>query len=131
LTARSAPSAARLFIALNSVVIAFQLALVAGVPWGHLTMGGAYPGSLPTRMRLAAAASGLLLLAFSAVVATRAGLILPARRRLARRLIWGVVAYMVVGTVANAATPSYWERVIWLPVVLVLAGCSLIVARAE
>jgi hypothetical protein len=126
-----APRAARLFVALAVVVIAFQLALVAGVPWGQLTMGGAYAGVLPARMRFVAAVSALLMLAFSAIVATRAGLVLPARHPLSRKLVWGVVAYMVVGIVANAATPSYWERVIWLPVVLVLAGCSLTVARAK
>ena len=51
-----AAAAARVFIGLNAVVIAFQLALVAGAPWGALTMGGTFPGQLPTRMRAVALA---------------------------------------------------------------------------
>ncbi|MDB4887018.1 MAG: hypothetical protein JWN79_2456, partial [Gemmatimonadetes bacterium] len=33
--------AARIFLVLTAVVVAFQLALAAGAPWGDLTMGGA------------------------------------------------------------------------------------------
>jgi hypothetical protein len=121
--------AAKIFLALVVVVIAFQLALAAGAPWGELTMGGAFPGTLPLRMRVAAVGSAVLLAAFGAVVAARAGLALPRWRRAAGRLIWVVVAYAVVGVVLNAATPSARERMLWLPVALVLAACALAVAR--
>lgn len=123
--------AARIFIALTAVVIAFQLALVAGAPWGELTMGGAFPGQLPLRMRAAAAGSIILLSAFAAIVAARAGLALPRWRRASERLVWVVVAYTVVGVVLNAATPSARERMLWLPVALVLAWCAITVARAR
>ena len=123
-------AAAKIYIALTAVVIAFQLALAAGAPWGELTMGGAYPGRLPTPMRVAAAGSVLLLLACGAVVAVRAGLALLRWRRAARRLIWVVVAYMLVSVVLNAVTPSARERTLWLPVALVLAGCALVIARS-
>ncbi len=122
--------AARVFVALTAVVIAFQLALAAGAPWGELTMGGAFPGQLPPRMRVAALGSAVLLAAFGAIVAARAGLALPRWRRAAGRLIWVVVAYALVGVVLNAVTPSARERMLWLPVALVLAGCALVVARA-
>ena len=115
---------------LTGVVVAFQLALVAGAPWGELTMGGAFPGRLPPRMRIAALGSAVLLAAFGAIVAARAGLALPRWERASRRLIWAVVAYAVVGVVLNAATPSAGERAVWLPVALVLAACALVVARA-
>jgi hypothetical protein len=120
--------AARIFLVLTAVVVAFQLALAAGAPWGDLTMGGAFPGQLPPRMRVVAAASAAVLTGLGAIVAARAGLALPRWRRAARRLIWGVVAYTLVGIAANSATPSARERALWLPVVLVLAGCALIVA---
>ena len=122
--------AARVFLVLTGVVVAFQLALVAGAPWGELTMGGAFPGRLPPRMRFAALGSAVLLAAFGAIVAARAGLALPGWERASRRLIWAVVAYAVVGVVLNAATPSAGERAVWLPVALVLAACALVVARA-
>lgn len=121
--------AARVFLALTSVVVVFQLALAAGAPWGELTMGGASPGQLPPRMRAIAATSALLLIAFGAIVASLAGLALPRWRRASARLIWVVLAYCVVGVVLNAATPSHRERLLWLPVTVALAGCTLVVAR--
>jgi cell division protein FtsW (lipid II flippase) len=122
--------AARTFLTLTAVVVAFQLALAAGVPWGELTMGGAYPGRLPLPMRAVAVLSAALLASVGAVVAARAGLALPRWQPAARRLIWAVVAYMLVGVVLNAMTPSPRERALWLPVTAVLAVCALVVARA-
>jgi hypothetical protein len=123
--------AAKLFLVLTVVVVAFQLALVAGAPWGELTMGGAFPGQLPPRMRVAALGSAVLLAAFGAIVAARVGLALPRWRPASFRLIWVVVAYSVVGVVLNAATPSAMERTVWLPVATVLAACALVIARAR
>ena len=125
-----ARTAANTYIALSAVVIGFQLALAAGAPWGELTMGGAFPGQLPPPMRAAAVGSAVLMLAFAAVVAARAGLALPRWRQASRRLIWVVVAYALVGVVLHVVTPSARERMLWLPVVLLLAGCALVVARS-
>ena len=123
-------AAAKVYIALTAIVTVFQLALVAGAPWGEFTMGGAFPGQLPPRMRVVAAASAVLLSAFGAAVAARANLALL-RGDAARRLMWVVVAYAFLGVVVNAITPSAGERPIWLPVTLVLAGCAIIVARSS
>jgi hypothetical protein len=112
------------------LVAAFQLALAAGVPWGELTLGGAFPGQLPPRMRAVAFASALLLIGFGVVVAARAELAFPRWLAASRRLIWVVVSYALLGIVLNAITPSPNERALWLPVSMVLALCSLIVARA-
>lgn len=122
--------AARIFITLTAVVVAFQLALAAGAPWGELTMGGAFPGQLPPRMRAAAVGSAILLSALAAIIAARAGLAFPRWRRPARRLVWVVVAYTLVGVVLNAATPSAGERAVWLPITVALAACAVVVARA-
>ncbi|MGZ8376493.1 MAG: hypothetical protein ACXWZS_14015 [Gemmatirosa sp.] len=123
--------AARIYVAVSAVVVAFQLALAAGAPWGELTMGGAFRGRLPPAMRAAAVGSAVLVLAFGAVVAARADLALPRWRRASQRLIWVVVAYTLVGVVLHMVTPSPRERIVWLPVLLVLAGCALVVARSR
>ena len=123
--------AAKLFLLMTAVVVAFQLALAAGAPWGELTMGGAFPGQLPPRMRAAAIGSALVLAAFAAVVAARAGLAFPRWQRASRRVIWVVVVYSVVGVVLNAATPSPRERLLWLPVTIALMACALVVARTR
>lgn len=123
--------AARIFLALAAFVIAFQLALALGAPWGELTMGGANPGRLPPAMRAAAFASAALIAVSGAIVAARAGLMLPRWHRRSRRLVWVVVAYLVVAAVLNAITPSARERALWLPVVLVMLGCAVVVARSR
>jgi cell division protein FtsW (lipid II flippase) len=81
-------------------------------------------------MRALALGSAALLASIGAVVAARAGLALPRWQYASRRLIWVVVAYMLVGVVLNAMTPSPRERALWLPVTAVLAVCALVVARA-
>jgi hypothetical protein len=123
-------SAAKVYVALTAVVIVFQLALAAGAPWGELTMAGAFPGRLPTRMRVVAIGSAAILAAFAAVVVARAGVGLPGWHRNSRRLIWVVVAYTVIGVALNAVTPSARERLLWLPVAIGLAASALIVARS-
>jgi hypothetical protein len=126
----SATVAAAVFAALVVIVIAFQLALAAGMPWGTLTWGGRYPGVLPPRMRAVALVSAILLAAFAAIVGARAGLVLPAWQSAARVLVWVVVVYSALGVVANTITPSRRERRLWLPVVGVMLICSLIVATS-
>ncbi|MEC9103835.1 MAG: hypothetical protein VX878_08475, partial [Pseudomonadota bacterium] len=57
-----------IFAALAVVVAGFQLGLAAGRPWGHLTMGGRYPGRLPLFMRFSALVFALLWLAMAWLV---------------------------------------------------------------
>ena len=122
--------AAQLFALLASIVAVFQLALIAGAPWGHLTWGGRYPGVLPPGMRGVAAVSLLLMLAFAWIVLARAGFRVPFIRSRMRGATWGVVAYCALGVVANAATPSRSERALWLPVVSGMLLSSVFVARS-
>lgn len=81
-------------------------------------------------MRAVAVVQALLLLVFGTIVAARAQLVLPAYTATARKLIWGVVGFSVVAVVLNAITPSPWERIVWLPVTILLLACSVVVARS-
>lgn len=109
-------------------VIAFQLALALGAPWGSYAMGGAFPGRFPMRMRIAAVVQAALLALTVPIVLSRAGLVLPAWSEAAGRLIWVVVAVTVVSLILNLITPSAGERRIWVPVALVMLISSLVVA---
>jgi hypothetical protein len=119
---------AYIFMVLASVVFLFQVALAAGAPWGEITMGGRFPGQLPPRMRGVAIFSAALILGFGLVVAVRAGFLLPQWQPISTYLVWGIVAYFVLGVVAHLFTPSRWERIIWLPVIVVMLVSSMIVA---
>lgn len=123
--------AAQAYALLTLVVVAFQLALVAGAPWGHLTQGGAHRGPLPAPQRGIALLSAALLLVAAAVVGSRAGLWGARWQRGTAKAVSGVVAYLVLGVVLNAITPSAAERALWLPVTLAMATTAWVVARGS
>lgn len=120
--------AATAFAVAATGVIAFQVALALGAPWGAYAMGGAFPGRFPPRMRIAAVVQAVLLAGTVAIVLSRAGLVLPAMSGAAGWLIWGVVAVAAVAVVLNAITPSAGERRLWVPVAVVMLMSSLVVA---
>jgi hypothetical protein len=99
----------RLALALLSVVAAFQLALVAGAPWGAAALGGIAPGVLPWPLRIVSLGSLLVYGGLAALVTTRRG-----SSTARRRLLTGASLFMVLGTIGNLATPSPVERV-WAP----------------
>lgn len=105
----------RLALALLGVVSAFQLALVAGAPWGAAALGGVSPGVLPGPLRVVSFVSMLIYGGLAALVTTHK---LSSTAR--RRLLTGASLFMVLGTVGNLATQSPVERV-WAPVAATLA----------
>ena len=106
----------------------FQLALALGAPWGSYAMGGVFPGLFPPVMRFAAAMQAAFLVVTALVVLTRSGLLLKGWFRTSKWAVWLVVVLGAFAVVLNSITPSADERVIWLPVAVVLFACSLTVA---
>lgn len=123
--------AAKIFAALVGLVVAFQLALALGAPWGEFAMGGAFPGAYSPAMRLAALLQAVVLAGIGAVVLSSSGLVLPTWRRLSRRVIWVIVGLLVLALVLNLITPSPMERMIWAPVAFALLVTSLRVALTD
>jgi hypothetical protein len=119
--------AAILFAALAAVAVAFQLALACGAPWGEFTLGGKYRGRLPQRARMIPVVSAAFLAGFVLVVLARAGLAFANIRAASHGLIWLVIGYCVLGAVANAITPSRRERLLWLPVLVLMLVSSTVV----
>ena len=109
-------------------VIAFQVALALGAPWGAYAMGGSHPGRLPTSMRVGALVQAAVLGALAVVVLSSAGLVMPSLSEAFPWLVWVAVAVAAVSLVLNAISRSAGERRIWVPVALVLLACSLTVA---
>ena len=120
--------AALLYATVSVGVVAFQIALAVGVPWGDYAMGGTFSGQFPPALRIAALVQAMLLAALAAIVMARAGLILNGWSRRAPWLVWLVVAFAAVGLVLNVITSSGGERAIWAPVTLLLLVSSMIVA---
>lgn len=99
-------TAAQIFLLLTAIAVILQLALVLGMPWGHLAVGGKHAGRFPLRMRIAAASQLVILLVLAIVVLTRAGMMLPGWLLLSKWVIWLVVAFCGVSVVLNLITPS-------------------------
>lgn len=112
-------------------IIAFQIALAAGAPWGAYAMGGAFPGQFPPELRVAAVVQAVILAALALVVLARAGIAMPRWSRSSRWLIWVVVVFSALSLVLNLITPSAGERLIWAPVALVMLVSSVVVARSK
>jgi hypothetical protein len=109
-------------------VVAFQLALALGAPWGAYAMGGAFPGTFPPPMRVAAVVQAVVIGLLAVVVLSAAGLVLPEFAVAFPWLVWVPVAVSAIAVVLNAISRSAGERRIWVPVSLVLLLCSLLVA---
>ena len=120
--------AALLFVLVSLFVAIFQAALTLGAPWGEFTLGGRWRGRLPLRVRPLPLLSIALLVAFAAVILSRANIALAPLQNHSRSLSWVVVGYCVLATIANAATPSKRQRNLWLPVVVLMLLLSLVVA---
>ena len=119
------------YAVVSAGVIAFQIALAAGAPWGEYAMGGAYPGQFPPELRVAAVVQAGILAGLALVVLARAGIALPTWSRASRWLIWLVVAFSALSLVLNLITPSAGERLIWAPVALIMLVSSITVAVSK
>ena len=120
--------AALVFTAFAAGVVAFQVALALGVPWGAYAMGGAFPGRFPPAMRAAALVQAAVIAFLALVVLSTAGLVLPSLAEALPWAVWVVVALSLVAVALNALSRSAGERRIWVPVALVLLASSLTVA---
>lgn len=113
------------FAIVMSIAILFQVALILGAPWGHLTLGGQWSGALPLKIRFIPVVSIILLLAMVRIGLGASGL----RTQWGPRwLIWPVCAYMAVGIAVHIVTPSAAERMLWLPILILLFGLALRIA---
>jgi len=121
--------AALVAVALIGLVVAFQIGLVMGAPWGAAAWGGSHPGRLPGRLRLASLSSIVILAVFGWVVLARDGSVSgsPLSDPVVGVLAWVVAGYFLLGTTANAASRSRPERW-WAPVSLGIAVAAAIVA---
>jgi len=102
------------------IVCLFHLALILGAPWGAATMGGRYTGALPLFGRVISALSLLVVLAFAIIILEHTGLITVPMLQGLDWPTWTVVGYCVLGVIMHVATPSRIERLLWLPVVLIM-----------
>lgn len=118
-------AAALLYAALTLLPAVMQIALTAGAPLGRFTVGGRFPGRLPPLWRGLALVQAGLLIGMALVVLDRGG-VLPLS--LPAWLFWVVLALSLTTFLANAASPSRPERLLWGPVTFAMVVSALGVA---
>ena len=120
--------AAYVFAFLACVVVCFQICLAVGAPWGHLAMGGRWPGKFPPLLRVLAVVQMGVILGMAWVMLVRAGILHPDWFEFSKNAIWAVVGVCSLSALGNVATPSKWERILWGPVAVLMLVCSAVVA---
>ena len=101
--------------ALTGTAAAYQIALAAGAPWGAASWGGLHLGVLPPGFRVAGAGAAALLGTAAVSAAT------PDPSTARRCAHAALAAWMALGSVGNALSPSRVEQVLWTPVNAALA----------
>lgn len=96
-------------------LVAFQLALASGAPWGAFAWGGRHQGALPRNLRVASVASAAVWAGALAVAAH------PGESAGMTRARTAYASVCAVGAVMNAASRSTPERLLWTPVAGALA----------
>ena len=122
----SVPFAIALTIILAALAI-FQLALIFGAPIGQFAWGGGHR-VLPARLRIGSAVA-IVIYAFIVVVAfDRLGAIDVFPDAFSVIAMWVIFGYFILGIVMNAISRSKPERNLMVPVSIVLAVLSFLIA---
>ena len=108
--------AAILYALIIALVVLFQLCLIFGAPWGQITQGGRYEGSLPVGGRVVATLSVPTLIFMGASITSAAGL-MP---NWADWTAYAAIAVQALSTTLNWITPSQKERFLWGPITSIM-----------
>lgn len=109
-------------------MMVFQLLLAIGLPLGKLAWGGESE-TLSQGLRIGSLASAGVFLAASVLVLERAGIIRGfGRPKVARIGTWCLVVLFTLSALLNVLQGGMWEKRVMVPVALLLAVLSLVVA---
>lgn len=106
----------------------FQLSLILGAPLGKYAWGGANE-VLPTKLRVSSGVAMLLYVVFVVLILSKAEILnLISSTSIVSVGVWVVTVYLFIGTLANLASKSKYERAVMTPTSFVLAILFLFVA---
>lgn len=120
------PFALALTVVLAALAV-FQLALVLGAPLGRFAWGGQHR-VLPARLRIGSAVSILIYAVIALIAWDRVGAIDLFPDAFSQIAMWVIFAYFALGIVMNAISRSKQERYTMVPVTIVLAVLSFLIA---
>jgi len=107
---------AYLYVLILGAVVAFQICLIFGAPWGEYTQGGRYKGTLPVNGKIVAGFSIPILIFLGASISSAAGL-MPVWERWTAYV---AIAIQLLNAILNWISPSQKEKLLWGPVTSLL-----------
>ena len=123
---------AQLLAAGLGLVVAFQLLLAAGAPFGAAAYGGADPGRLSSELRITSLFAAVFWLLACLTALARGGVAAsPIPYAVSRRAIWGLTMLLAAGAVMNIASSSPWERFGMAPFIAAMTALSWRLARSR
>ena len=107
-------------VVMTLVVTVFQIALASGAPWGEYAYGGTKTGKLPTGFRINSVVSAFVMLAISGHYLAQLGVFEPVLDSAGNSVMnWVLVGFTGLAALANNATRSKKERMVWgIPTIL-------------
>ena len=107
-------------VVMTLVVTVFQIALASGAPWGEYAYGGTKTGKLPTGFRINSVVSAFVMLAISGHYLAQLGVFEPILDPAGNTVVnWVLVGFTGLAALANNATRSKKERMVWgIPTIL-------------
>ena len=107
-------------VVMTLVVTVFQIALALGAPWGEYAYGGTKTGKLPTGFRINSVVSAFVMLAISGHYLAQLGVFEPVLDSAGNSVVnWVLVGFTGLAALANNATRSKKERMVWgIPTIL-------------
>jgi glutaminase len=116
-------------VAMTLIVAVFQIALALGAPLGEYAYGGARVGKLPLGFRINSVVAVFVMLAISGHYLAQLGVFEPILDPAGNSVVnWVLVGFTGLSALANNATRSKKERMIWgIPTILMFLA-SLAVA---
>ena len=107
-------------VVMTLVVTVFQIALASGAPWGEYAYGGTKTGKLPTGFRINSVVSAFVMLAISGHYLAQLGVFEPVLDSAGNSVVnWVLVGFTGLAALANNATRSKKERMVWgIPTIL-------------
>ena len=116
-------------VAMTLIVAVFQIALALGAPLGEYAYGGARVGKLPLGFRINSVVAVFVMLAISGHYLAQLGVFEPILDPAGNSVVnWVLVGFTGLSALANNATRSKRERMVWgIPTILMFLA-SLAVA---
>jgi hypothetical protein len=116
-------------VVMTLVVTVFQIALASGAPWGEYAYGGTKTGKLPIGFRINSVVSAFVMLAISGHYLAQLGVFEPILDTAGNSVVnWVLVGFTGLSALANNATRSKKERMVWGIPTIVMFLAALAVA---